>query len=663
MDQLDKSEGLSPHDEIHRSDKKSSSGCTRISWKLGQSVESLHGEGVGDDDVEVGLLDHGHKGEDNNNADNKQGLLPRTGTSCVRFKDVDVDPDTKILSSSDPEKNDFVRRSSFGSKPKMSRQRMNTISNCQYYTIKETEMPDSPDLSAPKLNSRYNKNNNTLLNKKPRPDLSLNITQQTTNFPEIDNVTFTRIGSQTAPVENETRRTRTFSFGGGVEQSLQTKSQRKAFVSGDSGISESIQRRTFSFGANMKTPRRLGRHMTRSGDSATSSRSHHRSMNRMFSRGFSTTLTLNSVDGSTSTVLLEDWRPIFDKFDREVDGKQDGKIPLEKFIEILEEDPVWKESVPQPLKNKIIEEVDLNKDGVIDYNEFITLVKGKHLGLGSKRRKAFRQLLRETIDLLVPYKYTYQNEYSCLPPPLFMITVSLLQVIIFVFNSLQQIGGIKLNEPVPYCSHLIFNPNKRYEVWRYLTYSLVHSGFFHVTFNILVQLVLGIPLEMVHQAWRVAAVYLSGVLAGSLWTSVLNSVVFLSGASGGVYALITAHLGTVIMNHREMSHPWLRVGVVTLTAATDIGVYIYQTLLLGQPAKPVSYPAHIAGAVSGLLVGVLCLRNLSWEPHQRYIWVACLVLYLSLILVAVIWSWLIPVQPVDPNLLDILLNNCSVFIL
>ncbi len=45
-------------------------------------------------------------------------------------------------------------------------------------------------------------------------------------------------------------------------------------------------------------------------------------------------------------------------------------------------------------------------------------------------------------------------------------------------------------------------------------------------------------------------VYVSGVLAGSLWTSVLRPNVFLSGASGGVYALITAHLGTVIMNFR-----------------------------------------------------------------------------------------------------------------
>ena len=52
--------------------------------------------------------------------------------------------------------------------------------------------------------------------------------------------------------------------------------------------------------------------------------------------------------------------------------------------------------------------MDINKDGVIDYQEFLTLVKGRHLGLGSKRRKAFRLLLKETVEFLVPYKYTYQ---------------------------------------------------------------------------------------------------------------------------------------------------------------------------------------------------------------------------------------------------------------
>ena len=45
-------------------------------------------------------------------------------------------------------------------------------------------------------------------------------------------------------------------------------------------------------------------------------------------------------------------------------------------------------------------------------------------------------------------------------------------------------------------------------------------------------------------------VYIFGVLAGSLTTSIFRPTVYLSGASGGVYALITAHLGTVIMNFR-----------------------------------------------------------------------------------------------------------------
>ena len=47
-------------------------------------------------------------------------------------------------------------------------------------------------------------------------------------------------------------------------------------------------------------------------------------------------------------------------------------------------------------------------------------------------------------------------------------------------------------------------------------------------------------------------VYIFGVLAGSLTTSIFRPTVYLSGASGGVYALITAHLGTVIMNFRYM---------------------------------------------------------------------------------------------------------------
>ena len=76
---------------------------------------------------------------------------------------------------------------------------------------------------------------------------------------------------------------------------------------------------------------------------------------------------------------------------------------------------------------------------------------------------------------------------------------------------------------------LIFNPNKKYEVWRFLSYMLVHSGYFHIIFNILVQLALGIPLEMVHRWWRILLIYFCGVIAGSLATSITDPKVYLAG--------------------------------------------------------------------------------------------------------------------------------------
>eukprot|EP00092_Neocalanus_flemingeri_P058212 GFUD01069329.1.p1 GENE.GFUD01069329.1~~GFUD01069329.1.p1 ORF type:complete len:673 (+),score=125.66 GFUD01069329.1:195-2213(+) len=621
-----------------------------------------------------------------NNSNNNRietEILPKTPHSCVRFKGVcdatpggtlptlqtlpTLPPDLALISDKSPVKFElgdssgslqpgsslYLRNSertfSTGSRssiPKrMVRQRNNTFSNCQYSPIKEPcEIKESHALMPARTRLQTYSEESHLRTisgtRRSTPGQTQNINSNVTKNPlEL---------ALSLPISSDFPET-DFSFRGGAYTApVQTEV-------GDS-------RRTFSFGGSManRFQRRVTRQMTISGDS-TSSIGNHKSMNRILNRALSRTFTVNSIaDGSNSTIVFEEWKPIFDKFDLEADGRQDGKIPLDKFAAILDGDPVWKESVPQTLKDRIIKEVDLNNDGVIDYHEFLTLVKGKNLGLGQKRRRAFRQLLKETVEFLVPYKYTYQNQYSCSPPPLFMLLISLVQIAIFMFNSFQQIGDIGLHGPVPYCSYLIYNPNRKSEVWRYLTYSLVHSGLFHVSFNILVQLVLGIPLEMVHGAWRVGAVYLSGIFAGSLWTSVLKPGVFLSGASGGVYALIMGHLGTVIMNHREMSYPWWRVAVVSITAITDVGVYVYETAVLGQPAKPISYPAHIAGALAGLLIGVVCLRNLSWEKHQRYIWIISLFIYAVLIFVAIVWNCLDSNTPLNAHLkLD---TDCPHFI-
>lgn len=119
---------------------------------------------------------------------------------------------------------------------------------------------------------------------------------------------------------------------------------------------------------------------------------------------------------------------------------------------------------------------------------------------------------------------------------------------------------------------------------------------FHVLFNSIVQLTLGLPLEMVHKFWRVGIVYLGGVVggertllylimalpylscayiyrhmsvcvsqpfagaletvslpfvqylhSGSLAHSLVDSDAYLAGASGGVYAMIAAHLANLVV--------------------------------------------------------------------------------------------------------------------
>ena len=72
---------------------------------------------------------------------------------------------------------------------------------------------------------------------------------------------------------------------------------------------------------------------------------------------------------------------------------------------------------------------------------------------------------------------------------------------------------------------------------------------------------LGTPLEMVHRWWRILLIYLSGVLAGSLAVSITDPTVYLAGASGGVYALITAHLANVVANWSEMEFAPLRKNI------------------------------------------------------------------------------------------------------
>lgn len=127
---------------------------------------------------------------------------------------------------------------------------------------------------------------------------------------------------------------------------------------------------------------------------------------------------------------------------------------------------------------------------------------------------------------------------------------------------------------IPAETLLIYRPDRRHEIWRFVTYMVLHANWFHLGFNIVVQLIIGLPLEMVHGSIRIAAIYVAGVFAGSLGTSVVEPLTSLVGASGGVYALLAAHFANVLLNFNYMKY-----GILKLASILIFGEYVVAQIL------------------------------------------------------------------------------------
>ncbi|KAL8601507.1 hypothetical protein ACOMHN_000449 [Nucella lapillus] len=179
----------------------------------------------------------------------------------------------------------------------------------------------------------------------------------------------------------------------------------------------------------------------------------------------------------------------------------------------------------------------------------------------------------------------YTQRYTCFPPPVFMPLILVLEVGCFVYYCLES-GRISVNGPVPVHSVFIYRPDRRVELWRFVFYMLLHAGYVHLLFNVVVQVMVGIPLEMVHGSFRVFIIYMAGVLA----------------------------------------------------ASTDVGFAIWDRYSYKVQEPSVGYTAHLMGALAGLTIGLVILRNFEEKLHEQYVWWIALAVYLGCSVFAVFWN-------------------------
>mmetsp|Transcript_56560 Transcript_56560/g.143090 ORF Transcript_56560/g.143090 Transcript_56560/m.143090 type:complete len:439 (+) Transcript_56560:160-1476(+) len=170
------------------------------------------------------------------------------------------------------------------------------------------------------------------------------------------------------------------------------------------------------------------------------------------------------------------------------------------------------------------------------------------------------------------------------------------------------------------------------QVWRWVTYQFTHVGAMHALMNVFLCVMLGIPLEGLHGHWRTAVMFNVGVLGGALCYMLTDAHTAVVGCSGGCYALIGIHFADLIMNWRQKKFRIPTIIFLVLLVSVDVFSYV-----MSLSEENSSHAAHIGGAVSGLIIGVLVCRNLKMYWHEKVLMAMLFVLGLGLVGFSFFW--------------------------
>ncbi|CAG9770776.1 unnamed protein product [Ceutorhynchus assimilis] len=306
------------------------------------------------------------------------------------------------------------------------------------------------------------------------------------------------------------------------------------------------------------------------------------------------------------------------------DTNKDGFIGFEELAKQLHEDHGRHASLT--IAQDTIAHVDEDNDGKLNPREFF------HMIYFNRCRTAFEKYV--SIFALRPRTQTnryslkiinrqqtetglYEDQGKMQWTTLGMILLSIIQIIFILF--------------VRYLAEsLVYIYDERAQIWRYFSYMLIHIRYEHLVINLVVQIGVGLPLEVIH-GWRVLVIYAAGGLGGCLLQAAVYPGEDLVGASPGVYAVLTAHLSKIVLNYREICHPICQIvtfGLFTLLN-TIYNYYMYRN------RHEISYISHLGGAACGFLVGILILKNIRVKKFEIVIWRVTLVTYLVCIVVLV----------------------------
>jgi len=86
-------------------------------------------------------------------------------------------------------------------------------------------------------------------------------------------------------------------------------------------------------------------------------------------------------------------------------------------------------------------------------------------------------------------------------------------------------------------------------------------------------------------------------------------------------------------------------GVISVAASADVGFAVYDRYAAEQPGPSVSYVAHLTGALAGLTIGLLVLKNFEQKLHEQLMWWVALGVYAACTIFAILFNVFNPGYP------------------
>jgi membrane associated rhomboid family serine protease len=143
-----------------------------------------------------------------------------------------------------------------------------------------------------------------------------------------------------------------------------------------------------------------------------------------------------------------------------------------------------------------------------------------------------------------------------------------------------------------------------------LTATLVHAGFAHLLFNVIVLIFCGRPVESVLGTFSMAILYLFGAYAAAGAQYLVSPAAPMIGASGAVSAVLGAYAMLFGRNKVKVASPtlalwlnalWLMAAWVVLQVCLGI-VLSGSTFVTGGEGVKIAVAAHIGGFAVGIIL-------------------------------------------------------------